>query len=183
MRDSAVTKSVCHEPSDLLFSPRMQAASRSSFQPVEAGAILAVLARACARPAAPRRLGCGLDRSRRARRRRRRHPRRGLRRLPPLQGLLLVMAGVFSTPRPAPGRRAPALAGAAVIVARSAGLPRRRLPDRRLGARGGPLGGRRGARPLARADPDRRGPPPRSPGWWRSPCRSAASASWSSSSP
>jgi len=26
------------------------------------------------------------------------------------------MAGVFSTPRPAPGRRAPALAGAAVIV-------------------------------------------------------------------
>src|SRR5579864_7672289 len=53
-------------------------------------------------------LGLRLDRARRARR-----CRRGL---PPLQGLLLVMPGVFSTPRPVPGRRVPTLAGAAVVV-------------------------------------------------------------------
>jgi len=34
--------------SNLLFSPRMQAASRSSFQPAEAGAILAGAVGACA---------------------------------------------------------------------------------------------------------------------------------------
>ena len=48
MKVSAVTKSVCRRPSDLLFSRRMQAASRSSFQPVEAGAILAATTGMCA---------------------------------------------------------------------------------------------------------------------------------------
>ena len=128
--------------SNLLFSPRMQAASRSSFQPVEAGAILAGR-RECA-PAGGALVGWGFgsDGARRARRRRRRHPDRRLRRLPPLQGLLLVMAGVFSTPRPVPGRRVPALAGAAVIVLALPVFLVGGFPLARLGARRRPVGGR-----------------------------------------
>src|SRR5438105_5766676 len=62
------------------------------------------------------RLGRRTYRLRDPRRGMRGHPARSLRGVPPLQGLLLVRAGSFSTPRPAPGRRAPALAGAGVVV-------------------------------------------------------------------
>src|SRR5581483_1627927 len=63
-----------------------------------------------------RRLGGRERRLRRPRGRRRRDSRWGRRRLPPLQGLLLVMSGLLSTPRPVPGRRLPTLAGAGVVV-------------------------------------------------------------------
>ena len=41
MRDSGVTKYRVAAPSTLLFSPRMQGNPRPSFQPAEAGAVLA----------------------------------------------------------------------------------------------------------------------------------------------
>jgi hypothetical protein len=41
MRDSGVTKYRFVDPSTLLFSPWMQGTPRSTFQPVEAGAVLA----------------------------------------------------------------------------------------------------------------------------------------------
>ena len=41
MRDSGVTKYRFAGPPALLFSPRMQGSSRPSFQPAEAGAVLA----------------------------------------------------------------------------------------------------------------------------------------------
>jgi hypothetical protein len=41
MRDSGVTKYRFVDPSTLLFSPWMQGKPRSTFQPVEAGAVLA----------------------------------------------------------------------------------------------------------------------------------------------
>ena len=47
MRDSGVTKYRFPVPSTLLFSPRMQGNPRSSFQPVEAGAVLAGTVGAC----------------------------------------------------------------------------------------------------------------------------------------
>src|SRR5579862_1830322 len=46
--DSTVTKSALFGGRTMLFSRRMQAASRSSFQPVEAGAILAGTTGMCA---------------------------------------------------------------------------------------------------------------------------------------
>jgi hypothetical protein len=47
MRDSGVTKYRFAAPSTLLFSPRMQGNQRPSFQPVEAGAVLAGTVGAC----------------------------------------------------------------------------------------------------------------------------------------
>jgi hypothetical protein len=47
MRDSAVTKYPLVAGATLLFSPRMQGNPRSSFQPVEAGAVLAGTVGAC----------------------------------------------------------------------------------------------------------------------------------------
>jgi hypothetical protein len=41
MRDSGVTKYPLAHPATLLFSPRMQGNPRPSFQPAEAGAVLA----------------------------------------------------------------------------------------------------------------------------------------------
>ena len=58
-----------------------------------------------------------------------------------------VSARVFATPRPVPGRLAPALAGTVVIVLALPGLRRRRLAAQRLGARRGALGRRPGASP------------------------------------
>jgi hypothetical protein len=47
MRDSGVTKYPLAAGRTLVFSPRMQGTSRSSFQPVEAGAVLAGTLGAC----------------------------------------------------------------------------------------------------------------------------------------
>ena len=47
MRVSGVTKYPLADPSTLLFSPRMEGNPRSSFQPVEAGAVLAGTVGAC----------------------------------------------------------------------------------------------------------------------------------------
>src|SRR5690349_9621183 len=64
----------------------------------------------------PVRLGRRLGRVRRAHRSSRRNPGRHLRRLPPLPGVLHVISSLLRTPRPVPGRLAPAMAGAAVIA-------------------------------------------------------------------
>jgi len=47
MRDSGVTKYPFPAPPTLLFSPRMQGTPGSSFQPAEAGAVLAGTVGAC----------------------------------------------------------------------------------------------------------------------------------------
>ena len=64
---------------------------------------------------------------------------------------------MFSTPRAVPSRIAPAVAGGSVIALALPGLRSRRLAARRLGARGGPLGGRTDLRVrtgAVREDPD-----------------------------
>src|SRR5439155_15180511 len=121
-RASAVTKSLCSAPHGACGAPVVPARRGRH----------AACARHAPRPRrrCPHRLGRRLVRAGPDRRGGHRPARRCDRRLPPLPALLL-MSGVFATPRPVPEGKVAALGGTAVVVD---ALPVFLLPGWRLGA-------------------------------------------------